>query len=253
MQIAAFVSKSFKDWPGKVSAVVMVPGCNFKCDYCFSYPILNNDPSLQMIEEDAFFEHLFKEEKKIEGVVITGGEPTLQGEALLDFCEELKENNFLVKIHTNGYKPEILEKLIDFRLVDFISMDIKNDLNQVKYSEVAGMQVNLNKIVRSIALIKNSRIESEFVTTYLPGIHSKQDIINLVKVIGKVKRFVLQEFTPRSGTLNPEFKVIQKNSIDEMLQLLDELPCFSQELRIRTLGGDQIVIPRTYDKIKLQH
>ena len=203
MQIAAFVSKSFKDWPGKVSAVVMVPGCNFKCDYCFSYPILNNDPSLQMIEEDAFFEHLFKEEKKIEGVVITGGEPTLQGEALLDFCEELKENNFLVKIHTNGYKPEILEKLIDFRLVDFISMDIKNDLNQVKYSEVAGMQVNLNKIVRSIALIKNSRIESEFVTTYLPGIHSKQDIINLVKG----GAFVIED------NLLKETKELLKNSL----------------------------------------
>ena len=141
--------------------------------------------------ETNFFKFLSARKGKIEGVCITGGEPTLQP-GLIDFIKKIKTYGFFVKLDTNGTKPDVLKYLLDLKLLDFVAMDIKN--SPEKYSETVGVKVDIEKIKTSVELIKNSFIDYEFRTTVVPGIHDYSDFLAIANWLSGSRAYYLQEF-----------------------------------------------------------
>ncbi len=191
------------DYPGKIATTVFTVGCSFRCSFCHNpelvipaqFPVPNN-----MVEE--FFQHLSKRKGKLEGVCITGGEPTIQPD-IIEFIKKIKKMGFLVKLDSNGSQPEVLKKIISEKLVDFIAMDIKS--SQKGYGSAIGLKFDIKKINKSVKMIMESGIDYEFRTTAVPGIHSQQDFEEIGKWIKGAKSYYLQEYRQRH-ILDPELK-----------------------------------------------
>jgi len=174
LQIGGLAKYSLVDYPGKVAAVVFTQGCNFRCPYCHNQGLLKSKvSSSRLLDQGLVLEFLYKRQKQLDGVVITGGEPTLQPD-LVDFIDTIKSLGYLVKLDTNGSRPEILNELVTANLVDYIAMDIKAPLE--KYDRVAGVPVDIGKIEKSIAICQESGLKVEFRVTTGESIHDKNDI-----------------------------------------------------------------------------
>ncbi len=200
MKIGALQKVSLIDYPRKVSSVIFTLGCNFRCGYCHNpqlvLPALFNNP----ISEEIVFSHLVKRKNKIEGVVISGGEPTIHND-LPDFIRKIKTFGFPVKLDTNGTNPQMLKILFAEKLVDYIAMDVKATFD--KYDEVCGVKVNKDAIYKSIDLIKNSDIEKQFRITLIKGIHTPDDLIEINKLIND--KITIQFFNYTGKHVSPSF------------------------------------------------
>jgi len=163
MRLGGYQKLTLIDYPGKIATTVFTVGCSFRCPFCHNPELVLPDhfPAPNKMEKE-FFEFLKKRKGKIQGVCITGGEPTIQPD-IIAFIKKVKKMGFLVKLDSNGTRPDILKKVIDGKLVDFIAMDIKNSLK--KYSKTVGTKVDIERIKLSIELIMNSGIDYEFRTT----------------------------------------------------------------------------------------
>ena len=183
------------DFPGYIATTVFTAGCNFRCPFCHNPElVLGGGKILSGVAdktEKDFFEFLKKRKGKLEGVCITGGEPTLQPD-LVEFIKKIKALGFLVKLDTNGARPDVLKKLLDLKLLDFVAMDIKNQLN--KYSETVGIKVDTERIKLSVDLIRNSRVAYEFRTTVVPGLHEAEDFLEIAKWLSGAEAYYLQEY-----------------------------------------------------------
>ena len=224
MSIGGFQKFSLIDYPGKICAIVFTQGCNFRCPYCHNPELVK--PSLfgKTIPEEEIFSFLEKRKGKLDAVEITGGEPTLQKD-LVDFIQRIKEIGYLVKLDTNGSNPEILEIIINHELVDYIAMDIKAPLE--KYKEVTHSAISPEKIKRSIRVIMNSDIKYEFRTTVVKSQLSKEDIINIGKLIEGAELYILQKFIP-SKTLDPNFlneKTYSDGELGSLKKKLEKFVC----------------------------
>jgi len=202
MKIGGLQKLTLVDYPGKVAATVFLIGCNFKCGFCQNPDLVRPDlaSGQPQISEADFFEFLDSKQGLLEGVCITGGEPTMQID-LIDFVKKIEAKGFLVKLDTNGSMPEVLCKLVDENLVDFIAMDIKTSLDN--YEKAVNTKIDLNKIRKSVELIKNSDIDYEFRTTVVPGLVEKEDIEKIGKWLKGAKKIALQQFQNK--------KVLDKN------------------------------------------
>lgn len=207
MKIANFLKESFIDYPGKVSSVIFVPECNYRCPACHAKNILNGN---SQIKESDFFEYLDSREKWIEAVVLCGGEPTLE-KGIEDFAIKIKERGLAVKLDTNGSNPEILNNLRDKRIIDYVAMDVKAPPEF--YLTTAGRLVILGDIERSIE-ITASFPKYEFRTTLCPiyrggsaaGFMDAENIEAIANWILKITgrnehKYFLQKFVPRKGEL----------------------------------------------------
>ena len=154
MHIAGLQKSSLIDYPEKIACIVFTQSCNFRCGYCHNPELFEQRKPL--ISTEAFFEFLKTRQNKLDGVVITGGEPTLQKD-LNEFISEIKNLGFLVKLDSNGTNPNIIENLINKNLIDYVAMDIKAPLN--KYEQITNTKVNTENIKKSINLILNSNID----------------------------------------------------------------------------------------------
>ena len=221
MIIGGFQKFSLIDYPGKISCIVFTQGCNFRCPYCHN-PELIPFTSLVKIKEETILSFLEKRKGKIDAVVITGGEPTMQQD-LLKFIQKIKEMGYLIKLDTNGSNPEMLEIIINHSLVDYIAMDIKAPLE--KYKEVTHSVISPEKIKRSIRMIMNSDIKYEFRTTVVKSQLSREDIINIGKLIEGAELYILQKFIP-SKTLDPNFSNEKTYSDEELRSLKRKLEKF---------------------------
>jgi pyruvate formate lyase activating enzyme len=197
--IKGFIECSFVDWPGRVCGVMFLGGCNFRCPYCHNHPLVLEDASLPSLPFAEVLERLTPLKKWLGGVCISGGEPTLDPE-LTAILSKLKEQDWQVKLDTNGSRPFVLKKLLQEQLVDMIAMDIKAPLDDKKYSRCIGRQVNLENIRQSINMIQDSGIDHEFRMTVLPLFHSKDDVAELAARLDTPIK--LQNFNPRT-TLDP--------------------------------------------------
>lgn len=197
MKIAGFQKTSFVDYPGKMAAVVFTPGCNMDCYYCHNRVILGADADRTFTSVDEVMEVLTRRRNVLDGLVITGGEPTLQ-KGLRPFIEAVKELDYPVKLDTNGTRPEILMELVDARLVDFVAMDVKAPWQ--RYEEICGVEVDLEAVERSIALLLEGKVHHEFRTTFSPELTDK-DVVRLASGLQGAQRFVLQQY--RAPTLAP--------------------------------------------------
>ncbi|MCF7846878.1 MAG: anaerobic ribonucleoside-triphosphate reductase activating protein [Candidatus Gracilibacteria bacterium] len=209
MLIGGIQTLTLLDFPGKVAALIFTAGCNFRCGYChnpqFVLPEQIKKLAPNFIPEEKFFHFLDTRKGFLDGVVISGGEPTMH-EDLPAFCQKIKDRGFFVKLDTNGTNPEVLEKLIEKKLVDFIAMDIKHPLE--KYPELVSVSVDPRVLKKSIRLIKKSELDHEFRTTVLSDYHGKAEIEQIAKAVAGAQKFTLQNFRP-AKTLNPEFSQCQ--------------------------------------------
>ena len=202
MKIKGMIEASFLDWDGKIVTTLFVPKCNFRCPYCQNWELIEHPENFEEIDFERIKKFLLSHKDFIDGVCVTGGEPTIY-EDLLDFIKKIKELGFLVKLDTNGSKPRMIKKLIDEKLVDYIAMDMKAPFE--KYDAAGGVKVDVESIKRSIEIIMNSKIEYEFRTTAVPGITDESDIENIAASVRGAKKYVLQQFIP-------------KNAVDEKLR-----------------------------------
>lgn len=198
------------DYPGKLAATVFTVGCNFRCHFCHNPELVlttrNPQPTTQ---EKEFLSFLKKRRGKLEGVCITGGEPTIQPD-LVDFIKKIKKLGFSVKLDTNGARSDVLKKLIDARLIDYIAMDIKNSLEKYPLT-VGNLPVDIKRITLSVDLIRNSRLPYEFRTTVVPGIHTKNDFVKIAEWLKGARLYALQKYRPER-ILNPAFFAKKKKA-----------------------------------------
>ena len=218
MDIKGFVEVSFVDWDGKVASVIFLPNCNFRCPMCHNYRLITNPQEFETIPLERILSFLVKRRDFIDGVVITGGEPTIY-EGLPNFCRILKNSGFAVKLDTNGYNPEMLRKLIGEKLIDYVAMDIKSAVVKEKYDTAAGADVDVAKIKESIEILMKSGIDYEFRTTVVPTINTIHDISEIAALIRGAKKFVLQYFRP-AGAMDPNLRKLKSTSKEEMDALL---------------------------------
>ena len=209
---------SLIDYPGKVAAMVYTIGCNFRCPYCHNPELVDETVSTRFSEEDVLL-FLRSRVGLLQGLVITGGEPTIHSE-LPEFIEKVKALGFLVKLDSNGTSPSMLQGLIKGELVDYIAMDIKAPLR--KYSGTVGRPVDTSAIHESVKLLIEGRIDYEFRTTVVKSLLTPDDIREIGKEIHGAKAYYLQRFIP-TKILNPQFRRKTTYNDEELLALQDEL------------------------------
>jgi pyruvate formate lyase activating enzyme len=189
------------DYPGHIAAIIFTAGCNFRCQFCYNpmLVVLPNEgkaiPKLPKghprISEEGLLEFLEKRAGKLDGVVITGGEPTMHKD-LPEFCKKIKELGYSIKLDTNGTNPKMLKVLGDKKLIDYIAMDIKGP--EKVYVKITNTKVNLKKIYESIAFIMQCGLQYEFRTTLVPDLVGIDDISKIGKMIKGAEVWYLQVF-----------------------------------------------------------
>ncbi|MBT4597401.1 anaerobic ribonucleoside-triphosphate reductase activating protein [bacterium] len=193
------------DYPGKVAATVFTVGCNFRCPFCHNPELVVSGTGFERgsLSEEEFFSFLEKRKGKLDGVCVTGGEPTIQ-KGIVEFLEKIKKMGFLVKLDSNGTRPDILKEVFAKKLVDFVAMDIKNSLES--YRKTCGADVDLERIKLSVDLIRNSSVAYEFRTTVVSGIHTMEDFILMGKWLDGINNFALQLYRDEGKILNEELR-----------------------------------------------
>ena len=194
MKICGLMKTTLLDYPGHVACTLFTGGCNFRCPFCHNSEILDFFAEEEYTKEE-IFDFLKKREKKLEGICISGGEPTIHAD-LPDFIREIKNGfNLKIKLDTNGTNYEMLKLLIDEKLVDYVAMDIKSGAGG--YSKTAGIRENsilIEKVKESVGLLLNGAVEYEFRTTYVLGIHKREDFKEIANMIKSADKYFIQAY-----------------------------------------------------------
>jgi len=190
LNIAGVEKCSFVDYPGRLAAVFFVPGCNWNCFYCHNQTLLRNEGPHPRVSLEEAFDLLRSRCGLLDGVVVTGGEPTLQS-GLRDFIVAVRALDYLVKLDTNGSRPRVLGALLADGLLDYVAMDLKAPM--AKYEAVCGAPVDHHDLNESIDLIMSSGVEYEFRTTVVPQL-THADVVAIARRIQGARRYVLQQY-----------------------------------------------------------
>jgi len=230
MNIGGFQKVTLIDYPGKIAATVFTVGCNFLCPYCHNSELVDGKKSKNQPRTDQteIFKFLATRQGLLEGVCITGGEPTLQSD-LPEFIKKIKDLGFLVKLDTNGSNPQMLADLLEEKLIDFVAMDIKAPLE--KYKKVVGENINLEDIQRSVDLVRSAP-DYEFRTTVLPVLHTRKDILSIGRWLQGSKKYYLQQFKPNK-TLDLTFEKEKPFEWDKIASLSQILKIFFDQVEVR--------------------
>jgi len=198
--IGGLIPFSLSDFPGQVAAVVFTQGCNFRCPYCHNGSLIPQEaPSEHLIPDEEIIRFLETRRGQLDGVVVSGGEPTLQAD-LLEFVYQIKAMNFQVKLDTNGSRPNVLRNLLQEKLINFISMDIKAPLTI--YDQLCGVRVNTELLEESILIIATGGIAHEFRTTVVEALLSANDIRSVQEMVPRDSPHRIQVFR-RENALEP--------------------------------------------------
>ncbi|MBU0636606.1 MAG: anaerobic ribonucleoside-triphosphate reductase activating protein [Patescibacteria group bacterium] len=239
MLIGGLQKFSLLDYPGNISAIIFTQGCNFCCQFCynpllvlphqsffskiltdkrnkFKYIGVNHSQQQKdhfKYNENDLFAFLKSRINKLDAVVITGGEPTIHKD-LIEFITKIKKLNYLVKLDTNGSNPEVIKKLIDKKLLDYIAMDIK--ASKEKYQKVINKQIVLEKIEKSVKIIMTSNLPYEFRTTIMPEFFDQNDVFAIGELIKGADKWYLQKFKSDIELINPKLKNKESYSDQQM-------------------------------------
>jgi pyruvate formate lyase activating enzyme len=203
MRIGGLQKLSLVDFPERVSAVIFTTGCVFRCGFCYNKELVTQPFAPRIAEEDVFA-FLKKRRGLLDGVVVTGGEPTLHAD-LSEFLQNIRALGYAVKLDTNGFFPERLSPLLKNKLVDYVAMDIKAPLQ--RYSEVVNMPVPAKRIQKSICAIMESGVPYEFRSTVVEGAHTVDDIEGMARLIQGAGRYYLQKFQPTRTMVDVSYEV----------------------------------------------
>ena len=220
------------DYPGALACTVFLGGCDFRCGYCYNRDLVLKARALPSLPEEEFFSFLDSRKGILEGVCITGGEPTLW-EGLATFCRKIKESGFKVKLDTNGARPERVKQLIDAKLVDYVAMDLKAPLE--KYASVTGVDTNVGKIRETISLLIQGESDYEFRTTIVPDKISVREIREMACQIQGAKRYYLQQFRASATTINPRYADMEPLSGASLRQMQEIASEYVKEVGLRNV------------------
>lgn len=220
MRIYGLNKTTLLDYPGYVAATIFLGGCNFRCPFCQNGDLVLRPETQPVIEEEEVFSFLEKRKGILSGVCITGGEPTLEKDLSIKI-REMKRMGYLVKLDTNGYRPEVVGELLSEGLLDYIAMDVKNCMEH--YGETVGCgHINLEKIRETMHLIKNSGIDYEFRTTVVKELHSDENMIKIGKEIEGAAAYFLQGYQESSGVISPGFHSCTKTEMEKKAALVSD-------------------------------
>jgi pyruvate formate lyase activating enzyme len=231
MEIGGLQKLTLIDYPGRIAATVFLCGCDFRCPWCYSSELVLPEKIKKQpkILEKEFFKFLKERKKLLEGLVLCGGEPTIN-KKLPSFIKKIRKLGYLVKLDTNGSNPKMLKKLIKDKLIDYVAMDIK--LPKERYPEIFGKRVKVKDIEESIKILKEGKVDYEFRTTVVPTIHTKEDILKIAKWIRGAKRYYLQNFRPEK-TIDPKFEKIKPYPQEYLLEIQKVISPFFEICQIR--------------------
>lgn len=238
MQILGLNKTTLLDYPGHVAATVFTGGCQFRCPFCHNGELVLNSPCESNYTQEDIFSFLRKRKNILQGICITGGEPTLQSD-LEDFIRGVRGLGYLVKLDTNGYEPDVLERLLGERLLDYVAMDIKNCPG--KYGVTTGREfLEIERVERSVEILKSSGIDYEFRTTVVRELHTIEDILEIGKWIAGCPAYFLQQYQAddnviaimRSGR-EDIYHGYDTDVMNEMAEAVKRLPGMTGEVVIR--------------------
>lgn len=232
--IRGFLESTLLDWEGRIASEVFLPQCNLRCPFCHAGHLVTNDGELESIPVDAVTGVLDRHRGWIDGVVISGGEPTVH-ESLPDLIDEFRRHGAKIKLDTNGTRPDVLERLVADGMLDAIAMDIKAPLDE-RYFAASGARPELDRIRRSIDLIIGSGLEYEFRTTVCRRFHGLEDILDIAESIAGAETYILQAFQP-GRCLAPDLNAVEPYSRDELRRFADVARSFVERCFLR---GDRM-------------
>lgn len=229
MRIVGLMKTTLLDYPGKVASTIFTGGCNFRCPYCHNGDLVLDFANMEPYTEDEVFKHLNKRKNTLNGICVTGGEPTLQMD-LPDFISKVKDLGLLVKLDTNGTNPTMLTKLLDDKLLDYVAMDIKH--SKKKYNEVACMKnFTLAPIEESVEILKSCSVDYEFRTTVTRQLHSIDDFEEIGKWISGSKAYFLQPYKESDQVISKIFSTYTSEEFDEIINILNNYNIENIEVR----------------------
>lgn len=223
MQIAGLNKTTLLDYPGRVAATIFTGGCNFRCPFCHNADLVLR-PSVQNVySEEEVLSFLKKRKRVLTGICITGGEPTLQ-EELSDFIRKVRKIGYQVKLDTNGSRPDVLRKLLQEGLLDYVAVDIKNC--KEKYALTTGcMEFSLKEIEETVSLLATEEIPYEFRTTVVRELHTPEDILKIGEWIAGCPRYFLQQYEENENeikNLQPTEKLVYHSYTRKELEEIAE-------------------------------
>jgi len=226
IQIGGFQKVTLLDYPDQVACIIFTVGCNYRCPFCQNSELVLHNEGIY--DEKEILDYLEQRKNVLDGVVISGGEPTVQKD-LKEFIKKIKKIGLLVKLDTNGTNPDLLADLIKNKLIDYVAMDIKTDLD--KYKEITIINPQVDKIKKSIKLLQESNIDHEFRTTIMKNYHSLMDLVKICQLVDGDK-YYLQNFKDSEYVLGSDLKPF---SVHELEFIQEELQRQFTNVSVRDL------------------
>lgn len=215
MLIKGLQKLTLLDYPGRTACTIFTGGCNFRCPFCHNASLVVDVNEGEKYEADEVLSFLKKRIGLLDGVCVTGGEPLLQKD-IKEFLSEIKNMGYSIKLDTNGYSPEKLCEVLEENLVDFVAMDIKN--SKEKYSQTAGIDVDILKIQKSVELIMQKAKQYEFRTTVVKELHNVNDIKDIAEWIKGASAYYLQSFVDSGDLICQGYSAHDKTTLEKMKQ-----------------------------------
>jgi pyruvate formate lyase activating enzyme len=215
------------DYPGKCACILFSGACNFRCPFCQNGSLVLHPENEPVIDDCEIFEFLGKRRRMLEGVVVTGGEPTINKD-LIPFLSRLKALGYSVKLDTNGYLPSVLKAAVESGNVDYVAMDIKTSLDE--YSRLSGVETDTSRIEESIDYLLSGKVDYEFRTTVVNPLHKRENFEKIGKRIRGAKRYFLQSFVPSENTIEKGF---ESPSLEDIGIYIETLRSYIENVQMR--------------------
>lgn len=219
MRICGFQGVSAIDFPGRIASVIFLGGCNFRCPFCHNPELVLQPESRPGLEMDDVLRAIAQRRRLVDGVVVTGGEPLINTNALLAMLERFHKLGMAVKLDTNGYEVDTLREVLETDLVDYVAMDVKT--SPQRYEEAAGRTLDVGRILDSISALNESGIAHEFRTTCVPGLVELDDVRTIASLGGREAHYVLQQYRTSAAVLDPAYAQLTPHSLDTISSFAD--------------------------------
>jgi pyruvate formate lyase activating enzyme len=229
--IKGFIKTSLIDYPGKIACVLFMGGCNFRCPYCYNTDLVFHSSSLPSPTQEDLAKFLHSRRGWLDGVVVSGGEPTIHQD-LPQLLEWIKGFGYAVKLDTNGSNPLMLQKLLEGGLVDYVAMDVKAPLSPERY-RLFSQGNGIGEVRTAVEILMSSSVPYEFRTTVVPGLISREDILQIAQELKGAQRFYLQQFKPGPRTVDPSFSSVKPYPLEFLQELRRQISPYFGVCRVR--------------------